>query len=450
MVGVSNDSRATNTTLVNITRESKKIMSSFVKNILGGKKKFKDYLSSQNETRLSVIDDSKSVLKKAKKDIIFKDFNDSDFEDDFYVNNETSIDEIKVASDNSFYDANCGLSSNMMIVGKPGQGKTTFIQNLIRNGYYPSVKKVFWISPSTVSKNFKKNNAKIIKDSGKSLMYFEADSAENLSIVIGEIEDVLDSLNEEDYEDKNPSRDFGESIEMSKNLVVFDDMTGIADSSKDLLHFLTTARKKSCSTISIFHVLLQSGVGRNILSSINKIVLFSLNLNTPNLISFLSNIGEAYESRKNLRKNQGWLNNHFSKFIRREPNAHLLIEMDGGNSLIPNGPSIFRTNAAGKDKQICYFPRKNNGNIVDSYCAQRTEGTMFQIVSRTVCLANNVSYKREDVVDNYKSASGVEKSKEKKMILDDEDDDVINSDVEDFNDDRQNKKDRYERERQDF
>jgi len=352
------------------------------RNILEGKKNFIKYVHNggRSDNNVDNGDKKKAKTKRVGEETV-ENVSSSGLEGE---NLET------------VYDANCALSSNMMIVGKPGQGKTTFVQNLALNGYIPSVDTVIWVAPSTLGREFKRNNSKLLNGVDIDVMYFDADDPESLATVIGEIEDVLSSQN-----DNKPDEyaGLGEQIEMSKNL---------ANSSKELLHFMTTARKKSCSTISIFHTLLSSNTGKDIMATVNKLVLFSLNLSSQGLVSLLSNIGAPYESRKNVR----------TQSVKRDKNTHLLIEMDGGDNLVPNGPAIFRTNAAGKSKHVCYFPRRGNSRIIDSYCAERRpDSTIFDIVTRTVCLANDYSYQRTDIDKSYQNSGSTEKAKEKSMIL---------------------------------
>ena len=60
------------------------------------------------------------------------------------------MDEIKYA-----YDGKIG--SNILIVGRTGCGKTTFVQNLGKNKLVGDVKEVYWISKTEFSKDREEN-----------------------------------------------------------------------------------------------------------------------------------------------------------------------------------------------------------------------------------------------------------------------------------------------------
>ena len=60
------------------------------------------------------------------------------------------MDEIKYMYDVKF-------ESNILIVGKTGCWKTTFVQNLGKNKLFGDVKEVYWISKIELSKDKEKN-----------------------------------------------------------------------------------------------------------------------------------------------------------------------------------------------------------------------------------------------------------------------------------------------------
>ena len=60
------------------------------------------------------------------------------------------MDEIKYG-----YDGKIG--SNILIVGRTGCGKTTFVQNLGKNKLFGDVKEVYWISKTEFSKDREEN-----------------------------------------------------------------------------------------------------------------------------------------------------------------------------------------------------------------------------------------------------------------------------------------------------
>ena len=49
------------------------------------------------------------------------------------------------------------FEGNILIVGRTGCGKTTFVQNLGQNKLFGDIKEVYWISKTELSKDRKKN-----------------------------------------------------------------------------------------------------------------------------------------------------------------------------------------------------------------------------------------------------------------------------------------------------
>ena len=59
--------------------------------------------------------------------------------------------------DGGSYTYNGKFEGNILIVGRTGCGKTTFVQNLGKNKLFGHIDKIFWVSKAELSKDRKDN-----------------------------------------------------------------------------------------------------------------------------------------------------------------------------------------------------------------------------------------------------------------------------------------------------
>ena len=148
------------------------------------------------------------------------------------------------------YAYNGKLSGNILIVGRTECGKTTFMQKLALNNFFGKLKKTEWISGIEISKT---REAEIETNfSCKVDFHYPVDE--------DELSDQLDQFklesrsNEIDDNSKNVKNAFGEKS-VRDRLIVFDDVSGLADDPKKFVSFLTVARKYSYNCVYIFHTI---------------------------------------------------------------------------------------------------------------------------------------------------------------------------------------------------
>ena len=126
--------------------------------------------------------------------------------------------------ENSTYDGK--FIGNILILGRTECGKTTFIQNLGVNNFFGQLKKVKWVSGIRLDK---RREAEIESNFNCEVKFLYPTDKEELSEKIEEYKLESESENENDnYDNVNI---FRENKKRDK-LIVFDDVSGLADNSK--------------------------------------------------------------------------------------------------------------------------------------------------------------------------------------------------------------------------
>ena len=138
---------------------------------------------------------------------------------------------------------------NILVVGRTNCDKTTFIKKLGLNNFFGDIIKTEWISGIDIDKQ---REAEIQS-------YFKNETEVN----IAQEQDKLDSLivtfkqrsHENSSHDVNNS--FGENKKLDR-LIIMDDVSGVADISKNFANFLTVSRKFGLNCVYVFHVIVPS------------------------------------------------------------------------------------------------------------------------------------------------------------------------------------------------
>ena len=137
---------------------------------------------------------------------------------------------------------------NILVVGRTGYGKTTFLEKLGLNNFFGNIIKTEWISGIDIDK---KREAEIQS-------YF----SNKTEVHVAKEQDELDSLietfklrsREETTDDNNVNNSFGENKKLDW-LIVMDDVSGTADVSKKFGNFLIVSRKFGYNCVYVFHVI---------------------------------------------------------------------------------------------------------------------------------------------------------------------------------------------------
>ena len=139
---------------------------------------------------------------------------------------------------------------NVLVVGRTGCGKTTFLEKLGLNNFFGNIIKTEWISGIDIDK---KREAEIQS-------YFSNET----EVHVAKERDELDSLIEtfklrscKDTTDNNVNNSFGENRKLYQ-LIIMDDVSGVADVPKKFAKFLTVSRKFGYNCVYVFHVIVPS------------------------------------------------------------------------------------------------------------------------------------------------------------------------------------------------
>ena len=144
------------------------------------------------------------------------------------------------------YSYNGKFEGNVLVVGRTGCRKTSFVQNLARNKLFGDIKKVFWISKIDLS-NEREDD---IRDCFQN-QHVHFNYPNNLE----DFEYLLEMCKRDraEYVENN----LGEKTVLDK-LIVMDDVSGLADKSDDFANFLTVSRKYGITCVYIFHTIYPS------------------------------------------------------------------------------------------------------------------------------------------------------------------------------------------------
>ena len=143
------------------------------------------------------------------------------------------------------------FQGSILIVGRTGCGKTTFMQKLALNNFYGVLKKAEWVLYIPLTK---RGEAEIQSDFSCVVNFWYPRSVEELGDLLKEF--LKKSRSEEEVSESKSTNAVNNVFEGKSNrdrLIVFDNVAGLADEYKEFASFLTAARKYSYNCIYIFH-----------------------------------------------------------------------------------------------------------------------------------------------------------------------------------------------------
>ena len=160
----------------------------------------------------------------------------------------------------STYDGQ--FRGNILVVGRTGCGKTTFLEKLGLNNFFGNIIKIEWISGIDIDK---KREAKIQS-------YFSNETEVHIAKEPDELDSLIETFKLRSHEeiiDKNTvNNSFGENKKLD-SLIVMDEVSGVADVSKKFANFLTVSRKSEYNCVYVFHVIVPaSQIWQKIISQI--------------------------------------------------------------------------------------------------------------------------------------------------------------------------------------
>ena len=254
------------------------------------------------------------------------------------------------------YSYNRNFEGNILIVGRTGCGKTTFIQNLGKNKMFGNeLVEVFWVSKVILNKE----REDFIRDSFK-YQKVRFSYLQDLDYFNYLIENFMQSRSE--YVDNHMG-----DLPVVNRLIVLDDVSGLADKSEKFSNFLTVTRKYGFSCLYVFHTIYP---GRQswemIMSQTQDFNFFPCSIHSSRILRTLS-LFASRQKNTYIPNQQVWLNRVYFQMSNSKEKKCLTTDTREINEL---GPGKFRTDAQNDLEQFYYFNRNKSDSHFMSYVAQ--------------------------------------------------------------------------------
>ena len=191
---------------------------------------------------------------------------------------------------------------NILVVGQTGCGKTTFVQNLVLNRIFGEIKTVDWVSKIKLSKGREDDLRRTFSYASVEFHYPED---------LGEFDTLLETFrNENEFEDDNSDVNsivMGENRELDQ-LIVMDNVSGLADKSNGFSSFLTVSQKFDYSCFYIFHMIFPNRCTWQMILAQTKIFnIFPSAIQLGNMLKILTNNYDR-ETIKYIPSRDLWIN----------------------------------------------------------------------------------------------------------------------------------------------
>ena len=254
------------------------------------------------------------------------------------------------------YTFDAKFEGNILIVGRTGCGKTTFIQRLGKNKLFGSdLTEVFWVLKIILSKEREDSIRDSFEDQEVQFSY--PNDIDDFNYLIGNF-----MQNRSDYIDNNE----GESLSVTR-LIVMDDVSGLADKSEEFSNFLTVSRKYGFSCLYGFHTIYPSRLSWEMIMSQTHIIFFPGSIHSSRILK-TSSLFASRQKNTYLLNQQIWLNRLYFQISNSREKKCLTIDTREVNEL---GPGKFKTSADNGHEQTCYFNRNKSDSHFNSYTAKR-------------------------------------------------------------------------------
>ena len=247
------------------------------------------------------------------------------------------------------------FEGNILIVGRTGCGKTTFIQNLGKNRMFGNeIIEVFWVSKSFLNKE----REDFIRDSfqDQKVHFSYPQDLNNFNYLIKNF--MQEKAN---YLDN----DMGE-LPVVNRLIILDDVSGLADKSEEFSNILTVTRKYGFSCLYVFHTIYPGRQSWEMIMSQTHIFnFFPGSIHSSRILETLS-LFASRQKNNYIPNQQIWLNRLYFQISNSKEKKCLTIDTREINEL---GPGKFRTDVQNVLEQICHFNRNKSDSHFTSYIA---------------------------------------------------------------------------------
>ena len=305
------------------------------------------------------------------------------------------------------------FSGNILILGRTECGKTTFIQNLAINDFFGELKTVKWLSGIKLSK---KREAEIESNFKCDVNFAYPNDKEELADKIDEYKLESESNEEEEEEEENENvNTFGENKKRNK-LIVFDDVSGLADDSKKFASFLTVARKYNYSCVYVFHTIYtEKSNWKTILSQTNIFNIFPASV-PINSVKKILELGCIRKTNKYIPQASLWISRLFIELANK--NYKVCLTLDCSNINI-DGPGKFRTKADDPETQFCYFNNTRDEQVYNRFISKRIKGEknfknnhLFEIVEVVSRFDENIRFNASNKLKELDNGSKTDRDSE--------------------------------------
>ena len=251
---------------------------------------------------------------------------------------------------------------NILVLGRTECGKTSFVQKLALYDFFGKLKNAKWVSGIQLNES---REAEIGSNFSCEISFFYPNDINELADLIEEFK--LEVETEKTDNDNENVTIFGEIINRDR-LIVFDDVSGLADNSNKFANFLTVARKYKYNCVYIFHTIYpEKATWKTILSQTNIFNIFpaSVSLNSVKRILDGSCVRKT---TKYIPRSLLWINRLFIELANKSQKVCLTLDCSNTNR---DGPSRFRSDADNPDKQVCYFNTPTDEQVYNEFVARR-------------------------------------------------------------------------------
>ena len=260
----------------------------------------------------------------------------------------------------SKYIYNGKFRGNILVLGRTECGKTSFVQKLALYDFFGKLKNAKWVSGIQLNEI---REAEIESNFSCDISFFYPNDINELADLIEEFKLEVET---EETENENVTI-FGEKINRDR-LIVFDDVSGLADNSNKFANFLTVARKYKYNCVYIFHTIYpEKATWKTILSQTNIFNIFpaSVSLNSVKRILDRSCVRKT---TRYIPRSLLWINRLFIELANKSQKVCLTLDCSNTNR---DGPSRFRSDADNPDKQVCYFNTPTDEQVYNEFIARR-------------------------------------------------------------------------------
>ena len=260
------------------------------------------------------------------------------------------------------------FKGNILVLGRTECGKTSFVQKLALYDFFGKLKNAKWISGIKLNAS---REAEIESNFSCETSFFYPNDINELADLLEEFKLEVET---EETENNDNVNIFGEIINRDR-LIVFDDVSGLADNSNKFASFLTVARKYKYNCVYIFHTIYpEKAIWKTILSQTNIFNIFPASVSLNAVKRILEGVC-VRKTTKYIPRNSLWINRLFIELANKSQKVCLTLDCSNTNR---DGPSRFRSEANNPDKQVCYFNTPTDEQVYNEFIARRIKSKELQ------------------------------------------------------------------------